>query len=442
MLSFFFSRPPPPAPPPPADGGLLLSFLKKAGVESGASLERVLATLDEQEVTSVDLLRSYWAEVAPLLKIVSRKHIETALGQVVPSGSAGTPRAAGTPPHEGPMANPCGVYDGVASAGTTACCAKSCRVCEQLGCQRRGVDNCCVDAIHLAGARCQHALKAPCVLAPAVMGAPLRYVPSDEVREQQASEYAVAADAARIPSSSDRFLPPIPCREDLPFVAERRFRRTGRAAEVGVFRGLFSQHNLRVWSGEYYAIDAWAFRAAEGRTDNWDQAFQDANLAHAKRNTRFAGPRVHLVQNRSTDAARAFPEAHFDWIYIDALHTRRAVLEDLRAWYPKLRPGGLLSGDDYGDVSDTPFLSAARWRQVYGMVAVGSRWGTVSALHQFAASHGLQLSVTWMRPSDRTEGGHYIRPNGSATTSYAYPTVLDRTWGCYPFPAWYLVKPH
>ena len=99
MLSFFSSRPPPPAPsPPPPPHGGLQSFLKKAGVESGASLERVLATLDEQEVTSLDLLRSYWAEVAPLLKIVPRKRIETALGQVVPSGSAGTPRAAGTPP--------------------------------------------------------------------------------------------------------------------------------------------------------------------------------------------------------------------------------------------------------------------------------------------------------------------------------------------------------
>jgi hypothetical protein len=113
MLSFFFSRPPPPAPPPPpppppAHGGAaelsqeMLSFLKKAGVESGASLERVLATLNEQEVTSVDLLRSYWAEVAPLLKIVPRKRIETALGQVVPSGSAGSPRAAGTPPSPPP----------------------------------------------------------------------------------------------------------------------------------------------------------------------------------------------------------------------------------------------------------------------------------------------------------------------------------------------------
>ena len=99
MLSFFSSRPPPPAPsPPPPPHGGLQSFLKKAGVESGASLERVLATLNEQEVTSLDLLRSYWADVAPLLKIVPRKRIEAALGQAVPSGGAGTSRQPRPPP--------------------------------------------------------------------------------------------------------------------------------------------------------------------------------------------------------------------------------------------------------------------------------------------------------------------------------------------------------
>jgi len=334
--------------------------------------------------------------------------------------------------------HPCKAHDGIASAGATVCCAKSCQVCEQQGCQRRGADHCCVDAIHLAGVACDHGVQAPCVRALAVVDASLRHLPS-----AQASEYAVAADAARAPSasSSNAFLPPIPCREDLPFVAERHFFRTGRAAEVGVFRGVFSQHNLRAWTGDYYAIDAWAFRPAEGRTDNWDQATQEANLAHARRNTRFAGSRVHLVRNRSVNAARTFPDAFFDWIYIDALHTRRAVLADVHAWYPKLRPGGLLSGDDYGDSSDTAFLSAARWRQVYGYVAQGSKWGTVSALHQFAAARGLQLSVTWMRPSDRTEGGRYLVPNGSTTTSYDHPSVLGRSWGCYPYPAWYLVKP-
>ena len=237
--------------------------------------------------------------------------------------------------------HPCKAHDGIASAGATVCCAKSCQVCEQQGCQRRGADHCCVDAIHLAGVACDHGVQAPCVRALAVVDASLRHLPS-----AQASEYAVAADAARAPSasSSNAFLPPIPCREDLPFVAERHFFRTGRAAEVGVFRGVLSQHNLRVWTGDYYAIDAWAFRPAEGRTDNWDQATQEANLAHARRNTRFAGSRVHLVRNRSVNAARTFPDAFFDWIYIDALHTRRAVLADVHAWYPQAAPGRLAVG--------------------------------------------------------------------------------------------------
>ena len=44
---------------------------------------------------------------------------------------------------------------------------------------------------------------------------------------------------------------------------------TGNAAEVGVFRAGFSQHNLQRWKGsKYYMIDAWAHRANDtGSTD-------------------------------------------------------------------------------------------------------------------------------------------------------------------------------
>ena len=70
------------------------------------------------------------------------------------------------------------------------------------------------------------------------------------------------------------------------------------------------------------------------------------------------GSRATLVKALSLEAAKRFPPAHFDWIYVDALHTYDAVLADLRAWWPKLRPGGLLSGDDYGDEKDTFFVSA------------------------------------------------------------------------------------
>ena len=36
---------------------------------------------------------------------------------------------------------------------------------------------------------------------------------------------------------------------------------TGMAAEIGVNKGEFAQHNLRHWLGtKYYMIDAWSFR--------------------------------------------------------------------------------------------------------------------------------------------------------------------------------------
>ena len=34
-------------------------------------------------------------------------------------------------------------------------------------------------------------------------------------------------------------------------------------------------------------------------------------------------------------------------MYLDALHTEGALLHDLRAWWPKLRAGGLFCGNDY-----------------------------------------------------------------------------------------------
>ena len=56
-----------------------------------------------------------------------------------------------------------------------------------------------------------------------------------------------------------------------------------------------------------------------------------------------------MVPSLSVDAAGKFPEGYFDWLFLDALHTREAVLQDLEAWWPRLRAGGLCSGDDYGE---------------------------------------------------------------------------------------------
>lgn len=34
-------------------------------------------------------------------------------------------------------------------------------------------------------------------------------------------------------------------------------------------------------------------------------------------------------------------------MYVDARHDRKGVLADLEAWWPKVRPGGILAGHDF-----------------------------------------------------------------------------------------------
>ena len=224
-------------------------------------------------------------------------------------------------------------------------------------------------------------------------------------------------------------LPAVPCRDELAIMAESRFRDTGRAAEIGVFQGHFSRKNLKHWTGEYHMVDAWQFRSADGADKNFESALEnDHNYQSAMNNTRFAAHRRTLHRNLSTEAASLFPDAHFDWLYVDALHTEAALSADLEAWWPKLRVGGLISGDDYGDERDTPYLPVDRMaRYMLKQASWHERvtkqrehqikhahsiyqWGVVSAVQAFAAKKGAIAHITYIND-------------------------------CYLWPAWWMVKP-
>jgi predicted O-methyltransferase YrrM len=57
--------------------------------------------------------------------------------------------------------------------------------------------------------------------------------------------------------------------------------------------------------------------------------------------------RVELDGRGSLVAAASFADASVDLVFIDARHEYEPCLADIRAWLPKVRPGGIIAGHDY-----------------------------------------------------------------------------------------------
>jgi cephalosporin hydroxylase len=69
------------------------------------------------------------------------------------------------------------------------------------------------------------------------------------------------------------------------------------------------------------------------------------------------GHRFRVLAQPSVEAAATFTDESCDVIWLDADHSYAAVRADIEAWWPKVRPGGILGGDDYH--SDLPGVMRA-----------------------------------------------------------------------------------
>ena len=55
---------------------------------------------------------------------------------------------------------------------------------------------------------------------------------------------------------------------------------------------------------------------------------------------------VNCVRASSIEAAKIYKDRSISFIMIDASHAYQDVVDDINAWYPKLKLGGIMSGDD------------------------------------------------------------------------------------------------
>lgn len=128
-------------------------------------------------------------------------------------------------------------------------------------------------------------------------------------------------------------------------------------AEIGVHKGDFARRILRTTNpSELHLIDPWKYEAS----DTYKRALYGGGAAggqvemderHQRVRTRFRshirGGRVTIHRGRSDAVLSAFPEAYFDWVYIDGNHSYEFVKADLDLCFEKVKPGGYIAGDDY-----------------------------------------------------------------------------------------------
>lgn len=123
-------------------------------------------------------------------------------------------------------------------------------------------------------------------------------------------------------------------------------------------------------------IDSWI---DDGVTSRNDLAFTQKELDQQYEGTKkkFTDkPFVTIYREYTFTAVNRFPGNHFELIYIDADHTYEGCLRDLTDWYPKVKKGGFLIGDDY---------------LVKKLKKSGVRFGVISAVNEFAKKHSLTV---------------------------------------------------
>jgi uncharacterized Rossmann fold enzyme len=164
-----------------------------------------------------------------------------------------------------------------------------------------------------------------------------------------------------------------------------RLNGSAFGAEIGVFAADLSERLLLREDLNLLMVDSWTTGNQE-YADSGDfhaaltQEQQDMYCDMATNRTAFARERREVIRKPSTEAANAITNESLDFVFIDADHSYNGCKNDINAWYPKVKKGGLLSGHDY---ENTNF----------------SKFGVKQAVDEFVAENNLTLELgdnfTW-----------------------------------------------
>jgi len=126
------------------------------------------------------------------------------------------------------------------------------------------------------------------------------------------------------------------------------------AAEIGVDKGGFSNHMLnRSKLKRLYCIDPWIDNFGSGVGKSKGEYDPDSNIRMKQcedtLRKHLDDDRAEMIKAYSTEVSPEMPDGTLDFVYIDGDHSLEGIFNDIYAWTPKVRVGGVVAGHDYKD---------------------------------------------------------------------------------------------
>jgi hypothetical protein len=161
-------------------------------------------------------------------------------------------------------------------------------------------------------------------------------------------KYNIKTDVIEIPNVT---------RDDLAeFLAEVGFEY---GIEVGVAAGEYSEILIKANPNLYLAgVDPYI--PYKGYKDFVRLGTFDSleKQAHERLDT-YAN--YEFIKLTSVEAAQQVPDGSLDFVYIDANHSEPYVSQDITAWTPKVRKGGIVAGHDYARIKGNNNEDSKNW---------------------------------------------------------------------------------
>jgi Methyltransferase domain len=126
----------------------------------------------------------------------------------------------------------------------------------------------------------------------------------------------------------------------------------GRLVEIGCWRGKslsFLLAEAERSGKELLITGVDHFQGSVNQPWLQDEAMRCNLEAECRANCEKVGYPFKLLRRHSVAAAAEFADGSCDFIFIDASHDYESVAADIRAWRPKLKPGGIMAGHDFDE---------------------------------------------------------------------------------------------